>query len=234
MTNRGLRWPFVYALLIVLGLAAAAFAGCPLLTHSDPEIQREFMNVCQTIVSPVVSTTSIQGAHISSATIDNLVSSTGTISTLNVVNLNGVNFKKSGFSTFEIVQIATATTNSASTTTAGFANADLLVNITPKSASSTLLVMAYGTLGATNNSNRVYATIARDGNNLFNSSAGAVSFLSAAAAAGEAAASMMIPDPAVSTAATTYRVQIKSDGAGTTARWNAGTSESKMIVIEIL
>jgi hypothetical protein len=64
---RGVRWPFILAFLWALSMAVLCRASCPLLVHSDPDDEREFQNVCQTIANP-----SIQNAVISSATVTNL------------------------------------------------------------------------------------------------------------------------------------------------------------------
>lgn len=56
ITLRGCRWIFAYALLWVLALVALSHASCPLLAHGDPNDEREFQNVCQTIaVQPSIT-----------------------------------------------------------------------------------------------------------------------------------------------------------------------------------
>ena len=50
------RWQIPFAFLLLCGLVEVSWGACPLLSHADPDQQREFQNLCQQIASsPLVT-----------------------------------------------------------------------------------------------------------------------------------------------------------------------------------
>lgn len=77
-------WRVAFLFLLLCAWTESCWGACPLMTHKDADIQREFQNVCQTITNPIVN-----NAVVSSSTITTVSISSASISTATITNLHG-------------------------------------------------------------------------------------------------------------------------------------------------
>lgn len=216
MMKRGLRWPFIYAFLVVLGIATQAFAGCPLLTHDDnPDNEREFQNICQQIQNQNVTNTTI---------------STATITNLTVTNFHGT-------ATGSVIQSSCAIQTTQTTTTSNTYQSTLLIVTTAalRSTTSKVLILVNGTMGFAETAADLteYATVFNGASNLANAQGMSSFDGTTAMTLNNIPTAFAWVDAPVSTSAQTYTVKIKNSDNAVTVRWNNSTGSSSMCVLEI-
>lgn len=117
-------------LFLILFLAAPCFSSGPKYDYKDPLLDDELLNVYKGIDNVFKST----APYIRASTI--------TVTNLNVSNITGLNLGK-----VRQVKYANASVETTTTST-GFSNTGLLVSITPTSATSTILIFVFQTVGA--------------------------------------------------------------------------------------
>lgn len=139
----------------------------------------------------------------------------------------------------KVIQIQTATTSTRFTTTSGsFQNTSLAVTITPTSSSNRILLIATGSLTCnTIQTDNVYITFARDTTNLGGTRGFGTSRSGGTGTFGTPSTISYIDSPA-STSAISYKVQIRSDGGGSTVQYGDASGNStetqSIIAIEVV
>jgi hypothetical protein len=159
---------------------------------------------------------------------------TGGPFSVNVINaMNSLKF--AGLETMKILQIQSGTSNAAMAVTGTtFRNSNIAVSITPKLANSKILVFCFGTGHMDSAGEHGFFTLARNTTNIGDPVTGLASIVSGQT---DTIAMMAIDSPAT-TAAVTYRVQMRSTGSALSVRMpyntaNAGTARNTIIAIEI-
>lgn len=156
-----------------------------------------------------------------------------TINTPGVLNIPNTDLKIGGNQLFPILQVIIASTSTSFTTTSStFVTSNLSGSITPKFTTSKILVWVSGDFAQQTGTSVGYATIARGSTNL----AGAGGF-TLTVAGNNYSATMIAYDSPATTSATTYNVQLRTNGGGTAifpiTDGGANTSTATMILVEI-
>jgi hypothetical protein len=196
--RRGVRWMFIYALLIALSIASISLASCPLLTHSDPDTQREFQNLCQQISNPISS-----NAAISTATITNL--------------------QIGSYAAYAILYSSTVCTTAGTTTISHtFQTTSTALTITPKRSTSRIEIDAFGEMDTTNgNLASPMVSLFRNSTNLADTTNNSFCVLDAASAiASRGMCSAHIIDIPNLTSSITYAIKLNSSDGVTQVGWN--------------
>lgn len=194
------------------------------------------------------------GINISSGTILSLNSSTGTFKLINTSTVNATTFNVTNFNVASIslttvatssitwrgvgitpvVQTQTYTTSISSAITSGnFTNTNLVGTFTPRFNNSKLLIQVVGDFGQSGSTTVGYLTLARNGTNLASSTGG----FSLTVAPNTYSAKVLFYDSPATTSATTYAVQLRTNGGGTAifpiTDGGSFTSTANMIIQEI-
>jgi hypothetical protein len=142
------------------------------------------------------------------------------------------------FTQLKIIQIVTATSTTAfSTTSNSFQTTNLSASITPTSSSNKILIYAFSGLRADGTAD-VTATLARGGTNILASSGqcylrGQTGTTSGANAANAPATLGYLDSPAT-TSSTTYAVQIKNSNNTTSVSWGDASTTQFIALVEVV
>lgn len=151
-----------------------------------------------------------------------------------VVNVANTKLEIGGSQSFPILQVLTFNTSTSfSTTNSTFTTTNLTGAITPKFNTSKILIWVSGDFAQQTGSSVGYATIARGSTNLAASSGG----FSLTVAGNNYSTTMIAYDSPATISATTYNVQIRTNGGGTAifpiTDGGSFTSTATMIIAEI-
>jgi hypothetical protein len=135
-----------------------------------------------------------------------------------------------------VLQVVNATTlSSTSTTSSSFVATSVAVSITPKFATSKILIMHNGVANIQGSAVWVFYTLYRGATNLYAS--GSQSAIGGALVAGSSDAqipvSVIYLDSPATTSSTTYTIYIKNSNGSSTARYNADGWLTTITALEI-
>jgi hypothetical protein len=131
----------------------------------------------------------------------------------------------------KVLQVVSATTSSAtSTTSTSFVATNLSVSITPSSASNKILIISHGS-GSATSGNESYITLYRDATNLGNATYGMINWGSSTASMAEGFGLTYLDSPST-TSAINYKYYFKVSGGGT-GYFNLNSQISSITAMEI-
>lgn len=235
------------SVFFVCGMSFGASKG-PILPHNDTANEREFQNLYQligsggggTTISSATINTSTVTATIGDAVINtsNITSMSATNATVNnsligianVTNLYGATFGK-------VKQVVAGTSSTAyNTTSTTFVDTNLSATITPSVNTSSIVVVACGTLSSDSPASLTAMTLERGITELSGQAYGLVysqivSVGSVVTNTREPACAIKVDYPST-TSATTYHVQI-SNSTGGTSSFGKGVDLQVMILFEV-
>jgi len=157
--------------------------------------------------------------------------SDGTISTAKLANGAVTSDKLASGVGGKVLQVVSATTSSAtSTTSTSFVATNLSVSITPSSTSNKILIISHGS-GSATSGNESYITLYRDATNLGNATYGMINWGSSTTSMAEGFGLTYLDSPST-TSAINYKYYFKVSGGGT-GYFNLNSQISSITAMEI-